>query len=164
MELFLLCRLCSFVECDELEGISKGMVFLVNTVVRSSFKVNNIMKFTVSSDSCSLMFTPGEVHLATAEGKTCSWSSEGPSSLQAHVLRTGTFTQWWRRYFPWCPEVSTIHCDYYYLHHQGWKLLLMSVLTRATWRHIPEDGFLHGHCHENLKSYLFHLHYKRPIS
>lgn len=72
MELFLLCRLCSFVECDELEGISKGMVFLVNTVVRSSFKVNNIMKFTVSSDSCSLMFTPGEVHLATAEGKTCS--------------------------------------------------------------------------------------------
>jgi hypothetical protein len=30
-----------------------------------------------------------------------------------------------------------------------------SVLTRATWRNIPEDTILHGHCHENLKSYIF---------
>jgi hypothetical protein len=28
-----------------------------------------------------------------------------------------------------------------------------SVLERATLRNIPEDGILHGHCHENLKSY-----------
>jgi hypothetical protein len=28
----------------------------------------------------------------------------------------------------------------------------MSVLTRATRRHIPEDGILHSHNHENLKS------------
>jgi hypothetical protein len=28
-----------------------------------------------------------------------------------------------------------------------------SVLTRATWRNIPEDGILRSHCHENLKSY-----------
>jgi hypothetical protein len=27
------------------------------------------------------------------------------------------------------------------------------VLTRATWRNIPEDGILHSHRHENLKSY-----------
>jgi hypothetical protein len=27
------------------------------------------------------------------------------------------------------------------------------VLTRATWRNIPEDGILHSHHHENLKSY-----------
>jgi hypothetical protein len=26
-------------------------------------------------------------------------------------------------------------------------------LMRATWRHIPEDGILHSHRHENLKSY-----------
>jgi hypothetical protein len=30
----------------------------------------------------------------------------------------------------------------------------MSVLTRATWHNIPEDGILHNHCHENLKSYM----------
>jgi hypothetical protein len=30
----------------------------------------------------------------------------------------------------------------------------MSVLTRVTWRNIPEDGILHSHCHEILKSYM----------
>jgi hypothetical protein len=29
----------------------------------------------------------------------------------------------------------------------------MSVITRATWRNIPEDGILHCHHRENLKSY-----------
>jgi hypothetical protein len=29
-----------------------------------------------------------------------------------------------------------------------------SVLTRATWRNIPEDTILHSHHHENLKSYI----------
>jgi hypothetical protein len=29
-----------------------------------------------------------------------------------------------------------------------------SVLTRATWRNIPEDTILHSHRCENLKSYL----------
>jgi hypothetical protein len=28
------------------------------------------------------------------------------------------------------------------------------VLTRATWRNIPEDGILYSHCCENLKSYI----------
>jgi hypothetical protein len=28
------------------------------------------------------------------------------------------------------------------------------VLTRATQRNIPEDGILHCHCRENLKSYI----------
>jgi hypothetical protein len=30
----------------------------------------------------------------------------------------------------------------------------MSVLTRATWRNIPEDAILHSHRRENLKSYI----------
>jgi hypothetical protein len=30
-----------------------------------------------------------------------------------------------------------------------------SVLTRVTRRDIPEDGFLHSHCRENLKSRIF---------
>jgi hypothetical protein len=29
-----------------------------------------------------------------------------------------------------------------------------SVLTRVTSRHIPENGILHSHHHENLKSYM----------
>jgi hypothetical protein len=29
-----------------------------------------------------------------------------------------------------------------------------SVLTRATWRNIPEDTILDSHCRENLKSYI----------
>jgi hypothetical protein len=28
-----------------------------------------------------------------------------------------------------------------------------SILTRATWRNIPEDGILHSHRRENLKSH-----------
>jgi hypothetical protein len=32
-----------------------------------------------------------------------------------------------------------------------------SVLTRATWRNIPEDGNLHSHCRENLKSYIVNI-------
>jgi hypothetical protein len=30
-----------------------------------------------------------------------------------------------------------------------------SVLTRATWRNIPEDAILHSHRPENLKSYSY---------
>jgi hypothetical protein len=30
-----------------------------------------------------------------------------------------------------------------------------SVHTRSTWRHIPEDGILHSHRRENLKSYIY---------
>jgi hypothetical protein len=30
-----------------------------------------------------------------------------------------------------------------------------SILTRATWRNIPEEGSLNGHRHEDLKSYIF---------
>jgi hypothetical protein len=29
-----------------------------------------------------------------------------------------------------------------------------SVLTRTTWRNIPEDVILHSHCREILKSYI----------
>jgi hypothetical protein len=29
-----------------------------------------------------------------------------------------------------------------------------SVLTKATWRHIPEDHILHSYRRENLKSYM----------
>jgi hypothetical protein len=34
----------------------------------------------------------------------------------------------------------------------------VSVLTRATWRNIPEDGILHSHRRENHKSYIVFLY------
>jgi hypothetical protein len=50
----------------------------------------------------------------------------------------------------------------YHLRHQGGKnkrarnkISKELVLTRVTWCHIPEDGVLHSHCHENLKSYMY---------
>jgi hypothetical protein len=41
-----------------------------------------------------------------------------------------------------------------------------SVLTRATLRNIPEDGILHSHRRENLKSYVINLpvHSKCPLT
>jgi hypothetical protein len=43
-----------------------------------------------------------------------------------------------------------------------------SVLTRATWRNIPEDAILHSHHRENLKSYIaltgWALHQRRNVS
>jgi hypothetical protein len=38
-----------------------------------------------------------------------------------------------------------------------------SVHTRSTWRHIPEDGILHSHCCENLKSYNNLLNWKNRV-
>jgi hypothetical protein len=38
----------------------------------------------------------------------------------------------------------------------------MSLLTRATWRNIPEDGILHSHRRENLKSYTFYVEANLP--
>jgi hypothetical protein len=39
-----------------------------------------------------------------------------------------------------------------------------SVLTRTTWHNIPEDGILHSHHHENLRSYIGkHLSDNFPI-
>jgi hypothetical protein len=35
----------------------------------------------------------------------------------------------------------------------GTTLAATSVLTRSTWRSIPEDTILHSHRRENLKSY-----------
>jgi hypothetical protein len=39
-----------------------------------------------------------------------------------------------------------------------------SVLTRATWRNIPEDTILHGHCRENLKSSIFLVSVEKKCS
>jgi hypothetical protein len=38
----------------------------------------------------------------------------------------------------------------------------MLVLTGATWRNIPEDGILHSHRSENLKSYKKAAKYTFP--
>jgi hypothetical protein len=48
----------------------------------------------------------------------------------------------------------------YRLHHHGDKMIEApsssetSVLTRATRRNFPEEGILHSHRRENLKSYI----------
>jgi hypothetical protein len=38
-----------------------------------------------------------------------------------------------------------------------------SVLTRARWRNIPEDGILHSHRHENLTSYTEIVNMQRSL-
>jgi hypothetical protein len=37
---------------------------------------------------------------------------------------------------------------------EGLSSLETSILTRSTWRNIPEDDILHSHRRENLKSYI----------
>jgi hypothetical protein len=43
-----------------------------------------------------------------------------------------------------------------------------SILTRATWRNIPEDDILQSYRHENLKSYIaltgWTLYWRRNVS
>jgi hypothetical protein len=39
-----------------------------------------------------------------------------------------------------------------------------SVLTRATWCHNPEDGIIHSHRRENLKSYTLYKQTPWPLS
>jgi hypothetical protein len=39
-----------------------------------------------------------------------------------------------------------------------------SVLTKATWRNIPEDGILHSHRRENLKSYTICSNFHPPLN
>jgi hypothetical protein len=34
------------------------------------------------------------------------------------------------------------------------------ILTRATWRNIPENGILHSHHSENLKSYIVQIRFE----
>jgi hypothetical protein len=43
--------------------------------------------------------------------------------------------------------------DFYTLKMEAIRSSEMSVHTRSTWRHIPEDGILYSHRRENLKSY-----------
>jgi hypothetical protein len=38
-----------------------------------------------------------------------------------------------------------------------------SVLTRATWRNIPEDTILHSHRREKLKSYTQEMSSRRAV-
>jgi hypothetical protein len=42
-----------------------------------------------------------------------------------------------------------------YLKMEALRSYEMSVLTRVTQPHIPEDDILHSNCRENLKSYKF---------
>jgi hypothetical protein len=51
----------------------------------------------------------------------------------------------------WCLMMEAIHS------------FETSVLTRVTLRHIPEDGILHHHRCENLKSYIISHHYEHSI-
>jgi hypothetical protein len=43
-------------------------------------------------------------------------------------------------------------------------MLIKLVLTRATWRHIPDNDILHSHCFENLKSYKLYVIWKGIFS
>jgi hypothetical protein len=52
-------------------------------------------------------------------------------------------------------RVKRIHelADSFHPDDEGDTFSDTSVLTRATQHNIPEDGILHSHCRENLKSY-----------
>jgi hypothetical protein len=51
-------------------------------------------------------------------------------------------------------ESNNISSWLLYLDDGGDTFLQNSVLTRLTWRHIPEGGILHSHRRDNLKSYI----------
>jgi hypothetical protein len=55
------------------------------------------------------------------------------------------------------PFADTCSCPLIAIHLPWWWEAIRSsetsVLTKSTWRKIPEDGFLHSHRRENLRSY-----------
>jgi hypothetical protein len=52
------------------------------------------------------------------------------------------------------PHTASSLADFSTLKMEAIRSSETSVHTRSTRRHIPEDGILHSHCCENLKSYL----------
>jgi hypothetical protein len=80
------------------------------------------------------------------------WFPMWPTLPPSILIQLGVF-DWWLSLLATCSRWF-LTCGLFTLKLEAIRSFEMSVHTRSTWRHIPEDGILHSYRCENIKSYI----------